>query len=49
MFISEFLDDANVSLVFLTMLVCLRVNYITKIDSFTIWDGDRLIGFKSIL
>ena len=33
-------------------LQCLSIpwfNHITNIDSFTKWDGDRLIGFESIL
>ena len=38
MFISEFLGDANFSLVLFTMFGYLTVNYINRIDRFTISD-----------
>ena len=41
MLISEFSGDANFGLASFTMLIFLIINYITKIDHFTIWDKDR--------
>ena len=49
MFISEFSGDVNLSLAVLTMLVCLRVNYLNKIDGFANGDGDGSNGFEIIL
>ena len=49
MFNSKLLGDANFGMVSFKMLIYLTINYITKIDHFTTWDGDRLIGFESIL
>ena len=48
MFILEISGDTNFTLVLLTVLVCLMINYINKIDNFTNRDGDRSNGFETI-
>ena len=49
MFISDFSGDANFSFTSFTVLVFLTVNYIYRMDHFTISDGVRLNGFEAIL
>ena len=48
MFISEFSGDINFDQASFTILAYSTINYITKMEHFTIRDGDRLIGFEKI-